>query len=100
MATTLGQPNSRKVEALGEGCPVLLRIVRPHHAWGVEAVLAYGVARLLCSILGLPWLVCIGGLFENSLRPIGTRISEAFQPCIDAFRAHLDDASQRIGGLG
>lgn len=29
-----------------------------------------------------------------------TRFSAAFQPCIDALRGHLEDASQKIGRLG
>jgi len=29
-----------------------------------------------------------------------TRFSDAFRPCVDALRTHLDDVSQRIGRLG
>ncbi len=58
-------------------------------------------AHLQASVSGDNWRVAreLGVQYLTRLRD-ETRLSAAFQPCIDALRPHLDDASQRIGRLG
>ena len=58
-------------------------------------------AHLHASVDGESWRTAreLVGQYLTRLRD-DTRFSEAFQTCIDALRAHLDDACQKISRLG
>lgn len=59
------------------------------------------VAHLHPSVDGETWRAAgvLAGEYLTRLSD-DTRFSDAFQPCIDALRGHLDEALQKIGRLG